>query len=393
MGSPILAACGFSPKLLGQPATDFEMGNDLINAVDEALNVFDFEALAKTKLPPAHWGYLASGVEDDLTLRANREAFKNYHLRPRRLVDVSTINMRRTLFGVKWKTPIFLCPVASQRAYHPEGEVAVAKAAKAQNHLMLLSTGTTTGVEDVITARGAPVWYQLYTQGWEITKSFIHRAEEAGCPVVVLTVDQLDSSRNSETQVRFARKDTRNCQECHIPQSVSLEGYFRNKKMFQGVDLAQRESDRTRLTWDFIQKLRDETSMKIVLKGIVTHEDAKLCLKYGVDGIIVSNHGGRAQESGWASLDSLPEVVEAIDGKLPVMIDSGFRRGTDIYKALALGASAVGIGRPYMWGLAAFGQEGVERVLGLLRQELELAMMSTGARTLDEISRTSIERK
>jgi len=160
--------------------------------------------------------------------------------------------------------------------------------------------------------------------------------------------------------------------------------------MFDQVNIEAIESDRPKLTWEFIEKLRGATDMKIVVKGIVTYEDAKLCLEYGVDGVIVSNHGGRGQESGWATLDALPEVVEAIDGKIPVMIDSGFRRGTDIFKALALGATAVGIGRPYMFGLAAFGQEGVERVLELLRLELELAMMSTGARTLDEISRTSI---
>ena len=161
--------------------------------------------------------------------------------------------------------------------------------------------------------------------------------------------------------------------------------------MFDQVNLDTYDGGyRSKMIWEIIVKLREVTDMKIVLKGIVTQEDAKLCLKHGVDGIIVSNHGGRAQETGWATLDSLPEVVKAIDGKIPVMIDSGFRRGTDIYKALALGASAVGIGRTYLWGLAAFGQEGVERVLELLRLELQLAMMSTGARTLDEISRTSI---
>jgi len=162
--------------------------------------------------------------------------------------------------------------------------------------------------------------------------------------------------------------------------------------MFDGVNLEARESDRDQLTWDIVGKLRDITDMKIVLKGIVTREDAQLCLKYGVDGVIVSNHGGRAQETGWATLDSLPEVVEAVGEKIPVIVDSGFRRGTDIFKALALGATAVGIGRPYLWGLAAFGQEGVERVLELLRLELELAMMSVGARTLDEISPQSIGR-
>jgi len=386
-GSPLLAALGLPLSLRGQYLENNEMGERLITEVEEALNVFDFERLAKDKLPPAHWGYLASGVEDNATLRANREAFKNFHLRPRRLVDVSSIDMARTLFGIQWDSPIFLCPAASQKAYHPEGEVAVARAAKSQGHLQILSTGTTSSLEDVNAARGTPVWFQLYTQGWEITRSFVDRAEAAGCPVLVLTVDQLRPHQNSETQFRYIREDTRSCIQCHDP-----DDRLRNKRMFDGVNLEARESDRDQLTWDIVGKLRDITDMKIVLKGIVTREDAQLCLKYGVDGVIVSNHGGRAQETGWATLDSLPEVVEAVGEKIPVMVDSGFRRGTDIFKALALGATAVGIGRPYLWGLAAFGQEGVERVLELLRLELELAMMSVGARTLDEISPQSIGR-
>lgn len=385
--SPLFAAFGGSPQLRGQSTLHIEREKDLLTAVDEALNVFDFEILAKKLVPPAHWGYLASGVEDDATLRANRDAFKNYHLRPRRLVDVSKIDMKRTLFGVEWETPIFLCPVASQKAYHPEGEIAVARAAKAQGHLQILATGTTSPLEDVNAARGIPVWYQLYTQGWEVTRSFVRRAEAAGCPVLVLTVDQLRPDQNSETRFRLIRKDTRSCVTCHNP-----DDRLRNKRMFDGVNLQARESDRDQLTWEIIDQLRGITDMKIVLKGIVTREDAALCLKYGVDGIVVSNHGGRAQESGWATLDSLPEVIDVVDGRIPVMVDSGFRRGTDIYKALALGATAVGIGRPYMWGLAAFGQEGVERVLEILRLELELAMMSTGARTLDEISPSRIGR-
>jgi 4-hydroxymandelate oxidase len=380
VGSPLLAAFGLSPRLLSQSLDQNAIDNDLMDSVTDALNVFDFEALARAKLPPAHWGYLAGGVEDDATLKANREVFKNYHLRPRRLVDVSTIDMKRTLFGVEWSSPLFLCPVASQLAYHPEGEIAVARAAKKADHLQILSTATTSSVEEVNAARGMPVWFQLYTQGWEVTQSIVNRAEAAGCPVLVLTVDQLDAGRNNETSTRFSRKDTRNCVECHIP-----DNRLRNKRMFDGVNLAARVDNRQQLTWEIIDKLRGITRMKIVLKGIVTHEDARLCLNYGVDGIIVSNHGGRAQESGWASLDALPEVVEAVGGKIPVMIDSGFRRGTDIFKALALGATAVGIGRPYLWGLAAFGQEGVERVLEILRLELELAMMSTGAKTLDNI--------
>lgn len=387
IGSPLLATFGLSPELLGQANSQTLAGNELIAAVGDALNVFDFEALAKAKLPPAHWGYLASGVEDDATLRANRDAFENYHLRPRRLVDVSRIDMSRTLFGDTWESPIFLCPVASQKAFHPEGEIAVARAAKAQKHLQLLSTVTTTPLEEVNAARGMPVWFQLYTQGWEITQSFVRRAEGDGCPVLVLTVDQLLPSQNSETGFRFKRLDTRSCIECHDPNNG-----LKNKRMFDGANLQVRNPARDHLTWDLVDKLRGITDMKIVLKGIVTHEDARLCLQYGVDGIIVSNHGGRAQESGWAALDSLPEVVEAVGGKIPVLVDSGFRRGTDIFKALALGANAVGIGRPYIWGLTAFGQEGVERVLEMLRLELKLAMMSTGARTVDEIGPQTIGR-
>lgn len=383
-----MAQSGLSSKLLGQSAADVDIDNHLIQAVDEAINVFDFEILAKSKLPPAHWGYLASGVEDNATLQANRDAFKNYYLRPRRLVDVSAIDLKQKLFGVEYDTPIFLCPVASQMAYHPEAEIAVTRAAKAKNHLQMLSTAATSSIEDVNAARGQPVWFQLYTFGWEATQAFVERAEVAGCRVLVLTVDQLRPSQNSETRFRYIRKDYRQCAACHLPDNPR-----RNKPMFDHFDPDSLIVDRPQLTWEFIGKLQQITSMKIVIKGIVTRGDAELCLEHGADGLVVSNYGGRGQETGWGALDGLPEVVEAIGGKIPVLVDSGFRRGTDIYKALALGATAVGIGRPYIWGLASFGQEGVERVLELLRLELELAMMSTGARSLDEISRSSVGKR
>ncbi len=327
-----------------------DIEDHLIASVDQAINVFDLEAVAKTKLPPAHWGYLTSGVEDNATLAANQTSFSQYHLRPRRLIDVSRIDMKRTLFDTEWSSPLFLCPVASQKAFHPEGEIAVARAARKQKHLQILSTASTSSVEDVMQARGEPVWYQLYTYGWEITQSMVERAETAGCPVLVLTVDQHLPGQNSETRFRYIRKDPRKCTECHIP-----DDRLRNKPMFDQVDLSTYDGGhRSKMTWEFVDKLRKTTNMKLVIKGIVTAEDARLCLEHGVDGIIVSNNGGRAQETGWATLDSLPEVVKAIDGKIPVMIDGGFRRGTDIYKALALGATAVGVGRPYLCGFAAF---------------------------------------
>ena len=204
------------------------------------------------------------------------------------------------LFGVTWKTPIVLAPVGSQKAFQPEGEVAAARAAGVKDHLMILSTVTTSSVEDVTAARGGPIWYQLYpTNTWRITEALVKRAETAGCPVLVLTVD-LPAGRNTETQSRFAREDTRDCSTCHPP---SLPAFLRRKPMFDGLDLTGVSFFSPGLTWEFVRRLRDITRMKLVIKGIETREDAALATQHGVDGIIVSNHGGRAQEGGRATID------------------------------------------------------------------------------------------
>jgi isopentenyl diphosphate isomerase/L-lactate dehydrogenase-like FMN-dependent dehydrogenase len=362
--------------------------NKLVSSPEEAINVFDFESVAREKLPPAHYGYLATGVEDDKTLRANREGFSRIHLRPRRLVDVSEIDMKTDLFGVTWGTPIVLAPAGSQKAFHPDGEIAVARAARTQEHLQILSTVTTSSVENVTDARGEPVWYQLYpTSSWEVAKSMLRRAESVGCPTVVLTVD-IPTLTNRETEKRFKKRDSRDCSSCHAP---GLAGFLEGKPMFRGSDTSGlRGLLAPELTWNFVKRLKDSTDMKVVLKGIVTGEDARLSVEHGVDGIIVSNHGGRAEESGRATIDSLPEVINAVDGGIPVLVDSGFRRGSDIFKALALGATAVCIGRPYLWGLAAFGQAGVEMVLKILRAELKDVMMFAGTRSLQDISRSHV---
>ncbi|HLE68856.1 MAG TPA: alpha-hydroxy acid oxidase [Vicinamibacteria bacterium] len=373
--------------LAGSPLLLWENEEHLIASPAEALSVLEFEPVAKKLLPPAHYGYLASGVDDDLTLRANREAFTKIQIRPRRLVDVSKVDLSIDLFGTRWETPIVLAPVGSQMAFHPEGEVAVAKAAKAKGHLQILSTMTTASVEEVTAARGAPIWYQLYpTAKWAVTEALVRRAEAAGCPVLVLTVD-LPVISHRETASELARLDERDCAACH-EQDAST--YFRvgRKPMFDGLDTSGlRDLDAPALTWDFIDRLRSVTRMKILLKGIVTREDAKLAVERGADGIIVSNHGGRAEESARGTIESLPEVVEAVGGRVPVLIDSGFRRGTDIFKALALGADAVAIGRPYLWGLAAFGQAGVEAVLDILKKELALAMRLAGVTSIGGITR------
>jgi 4-hydroxymandelate oxidase len=359
-----------------------------IAAAADAINVFDYEVVARRKLPPAHYGYIATGVDDDRTQRANREAFERIQIRARRLVDVTRIDTQTELFGRTYETPLFLCPAASQRAFHPDGELAVARAARAARHLQMLSTDTTVPIEDVIAARGEPVFFQLYPSGvFSVTERLVKRAEAAGAPVLVLTVD-LPLGTNRETAKRYAQRDTRSCTSCH---GTSFASYVSRKPMFAGIDVAAVESEVTLgMTWDFVKKLRDLTSMKLVLKGIVTREDAVIAVEHGVDGLVVSNHGGRSEESGRASVDCLAEVVEAVGGRIPVLMDGGIRRGTDVFKALALGARAVGIGRPYLWGLAAFGQEGVESVLRLLRAELVAVMQTCGTPSLRQIGRASV---
>jgi 4-hydroxymandelate oxidase len=354
-------------------------------AAKDALNVMEFEEMARRALPPAHWGYMATGVDDDGTLKANIGAFKHIQLRPRRLVDVSKTDLRTNLFGVTWDSPIFICPVGGQRAFHPEGEVAVARAAQSKKALQILSTVTSTPVEEVAKALGRPPWYQLYMPlRWDSTEKLVRRVEAAGCPVLVWTIDLL-GGRNTETATRLLRTDTRDCSLCHSDGVGSM----RTRVMFTGLD-GNTGINPPEATWEYVARLKKLTKMKLVLKGIETHEDAKLAREHGVDGIVVSNHGGRAAEDLRPTIESLPEVVEAAGGQIPVLVDGGFRRGTDVYKALALGARAVGIGRPYIYGLTAFGQQGVERVLDILRAELELTMRQCGTPAIAQITRASI---
>ena len=379
LGSPLLglSACS-SPE---EKKVAVEKALDGILSPADALNVFDFEKVAKQKIPTSHWGYLSTGVNDDRTIQANRDAFDRVKLRMRRLIDPTKVDMTTEIFGRKYPTPIIIDPVGSQRAFHEDGELATARAAKAKNHLKILSTVTTYSIEDVTKERGAPVWYQLYAlNDWEATKDMIRRAEEAGSEVLVFTVD-LAAGSNRETLERFSRLDTRDCSKCHG------ENRFERKPM---VSKAPGIVFEPSLTWEYVDKLRNTTKLKLMVKGLETAEDARLCLQHGVDGIVVSNHGGRASETARGTLDCLPEIVEAVNAQIPILIDGGFRRGTDIFKALALGANGVCIGRPYIWGLGSFGQEGVEAVLQILRDELYMTMGQAGTKTIREISEWSL---
>lgn len=383
-----------SPLLVqfAEAAGAWEMLDEVISAPEQALNVFDFEAVAGRKLPPAHFGYIATGVDDDSTLRANREGFKRLQIRARRLIDVSEVNMSVQLFGTAWDSPIVIAPAGSQKAFHPEGEIAVARAALSRNHLQVLSTVSSIAVEEVIAARRAPVWYQLYpTDQWTIARRLVKRAEAAGCPVLVLTVD-LQGGSNRESLERAVRRDPRKCETCHQGEVfTSAKAYVERKPMFRGLDVSKVTTIAPAdMSWDYVKRLRDLTPMKLVIKGIVTREDAELAVEHGADGIIVSNHGGRGEESGRATIECLPEIVEGVQGRIPVLVDGGFRRGTDFFKALALGATAVAIGRPYLWGLGAFGQPGVEAVLEILRRELQTIMRQAGTLTIRDISRSYV---
>lgn len=393
--SPLLtqaAAAALAEKLRSRPGDPIIWAprdhDALITDPKQALDVFDFEPVAHKNLPPAHFGYMATGADDEVTLRANREGFLRFQLRPRRLVDVGTIDTQVEILGITYGSPIVIAPTGSNRAFHSDGELAVARAAKAGNHLQILSTVATTSIEDAIAARGAPVWFQLYpTDRWEVAEALVRRAEAAGSPAIVLTVDAIVDG-NWETLARMRRADTRQCADCH---GRTFRDFLSHRPNFDGLDLSTvKNLNRTDMNWAFVKQLRDRVKGKLLLKGILTQEDAALAAKAGIDAIIVSNHGGRFGDNGRATIDALSEILEGVGGRMPVLIDSGFRRGTDVVKALALGARAVCIGRPYLWGLAAFGQSGVERVLDILRRETHAAMQQLGAPSLRDIVPTMV---
>ncbi|HVY64461.1 MAG TPA: alpha-hydroxy acid oxidase [Gammaproteobacteria bacterium] len=396
-GSPLLCGLGGS-VLAGVAAAQTRSQDDavlrgalefkdIIKSVDEALNVWDFEPAMRARVNAGHYAYMAQGADDFGTIAANRAGFAKIALRPQRLVDVSEIDMTTEIFGQRLAAPLYLCPIGAQQMFHPDGEVAVARGAKSRNVVQALSTVTNYSVEDVAAARGAPGWYQLYsTSDWPSTLKQIKRAEAAGCTALAWTVDI--PARNLEPIGRFHRDKDPLCQACH---SGGDDAGWSLRPMFKGIDMKTVRMGLNGLTWSYIDQLKKATTMKVMVKGIVTREDAARCLEHGVDGIIVSNHGGRADETLRGAIDSLPEVLAVVRGRVPVFVDSGFRRGTDIFKALALGATAVGIGRPYIWGLGSFGQEGVEKVIDILMRELRIVMMQMGTPNLGKISRNSLQ--
>jgi (S)-2-hydroxy-acid oxidase len=366
------------------PSRMFRQTPPPVSAANQVLNIMEFEQLARDALPPAHFGYIATGADDDLTVARNHDAYSHYEIRAHRFNDLSHLDMTRRVFGVEWPSPIYLSAVSAMRAFHGEGELAVARAARTRAMQMMLSTGSSTAPEAVGEERGAPLWQQLYpTDDWAVTTAIVRRAEKAGSTAIVLTVDS-HGTRNNETLKRAMLADNRTCTGCHVNNSHDL---WRRAPLFNGIDISRVTAlAPTDLTVAYLDRLRAQVKGKLIVKGIVTGEDAALAVEHGADGVVVSNHGGRNEETLRAPIDCLAEVVAAVHGRVPVFVDGGIRRGTDVFKALALGATAVGIGRPQVWGLAAFGQPGVEAVIDIYTRELAAIMRQAGTPTIDAIS-------
>ncbi|HEY6286857.1 MAG TPA: alpha-hydroxy acid oxidase [Ktedonobacteraceae bacterium] len=342
----------------------------------DPINVFEYEALAQSKMDPAHWDYIQGGSDDEVTLRSNRASFERIRLRPRVLVDVSAnvIDTRTSVLGSPISMPLMVAPMAMHCLAHPEGECATAQAAGRANTLMIASTTATRSLEEIAQAAGGALWFQLYVYpSQQVAEKLVHRAESAGYRAIVLTVD-LPTLGNRE-------RDRRN--NVLIPPPPFFEANF--------VGVKKAGQKWVSLTWDSLSWLRSITSLPILLKGILTAEDALLAIEHGMDGIIVSNHGGRQLDTALSSIEALPEIVRAVAGRCEVYFDGGIRRGTDVLKALAIGARAVLVGRPVLWGLAVNGAEGAYHVLEILRKELELAMALSGRPTLSSIDQTLLK--
>ncbi|KAJ1679443.1 Hydroxyacid oxidase 1 [Spiromyces aspiralis] len=350
----------------------------------------DLEHIAKDILPSATWGYYTSGANHEQTLRDNRDAFKRYRLRPRMLRDVSKVTTTTTILGKKARSPLCVAPCAMHKLAHPDGEVATSKAVASHGSVMILSTYSTTALEKVIAA-GNPetqYWFQLYVyKDRRVSEKLIRRAEAAGFSALVLTVDAPYLGRRL--------LDSRN--KFSPPPHLRLENFIDSTTDFSSIDSLEKSGDETfgetfgnrgdaSLSWEEgIAWLRSITALPIIVKGILTAEDTELAIKHGCSAIIVSNHGGRQLDGTLASIDALPEIVEAAGNRIEVYMDGGVRTGTDIIKALALGAQAVFVARPILYGLAYNGEDGARLTLRLLQDELELGMALAGCRTIDEI--------
>ena len=339
-----------------------------------AHNIRELAALAAERLDPGVREYLDGGADDMRTLAANASRFSSVGIRARRLVDVSSVDTGIEILGERWPSPIALAPVGFQELFHEQAESGSARAAQERGQRFIASTVSSRSIEE-IAAIAPGSWFQLYpTPDRDVAGRLLERAEAAGCPVVALTVD---------VPVLGNRENGIDTLVAMLAEGKLKAGNFDD---FEGPLSIEDPS----MDWSVVEWIRERCSMKLVLKGIVTHEDVRLAVEHGVDGIVVSNHGGRQEESDRSSLECLPEVAEVAEGKCAVLFDGGIRRGTDVFKALALGADAVCVGRAYVWGLAAAGEMGAGRALDLLNEELVRIMQLAGTTSIETIGRDHV---
>jgi 4-hydroxymandelate oxidase len=351
----------------------------------DPINLYEYEAIAREKLTPMAYDYYASGAHDEITLRENHAAYDRIKLKYRVLRDISRRDISTTVLGHRLSMPVLIAPTAFHKLACPEGEIATVRAAGQAGTLMILSTLSTTSIEDVMAAATGPVWFQLYVyKDRGATAALVQRAEAAGCSALALTVDaQIWGRRERDVRNRF-----------QLPPGLSVKnlmpaGQEEFPATMQDSGLAAYVAslfDQT-LSWKDVEWLCGLTKLPVLLKGVVHPDDARQAADYGAAGVIVSNHGGRQLDTAPATIEVLPEIVEAVDNRIEVLIDGGIRRGTDVIKALAYGAKAVAVGRPVLWGLAYDGQRGVEKVLDILRFEVDLGMGLCGCANITELGR------
>ena len=338
---------------------------------NDPVNLYDYEARAKLVLPHNNWEFIEAGSMDEFTTRRNRSAFEDLKLRPRFLREVQERKISTTVLGQEISMPVMVAPAGSHMLAHPDGEVATAQGAGRSDTLMMLSTSSNYSMEEVSEAGSGPLWFQLYHRGYSFTEMLVHRAEEAGFKAIVLTIDTpVASPKERDLRNRYKREH----------DLGNFRGMDADRNVISGTDETEGwdVSYSSPITWRELEWLRGLTSLPLVLKGVRTSEDAYEAVEHGVDGILVSTHGGRQLDMTMGAIEMVPEVVEAARGRAEVYVDSGVRRGSDVLKALALGAKAVAIGRPLFWGLAIDGANGVHGVLELLREEVDRAMAFTG---------------
>ena len=364
--------------------------NELNDPLLRQVNVFDFARLAKAKLDPVAWDYLDEGSDDEVSLRANRSRFDDIIIRPHPLLhDVSKIDTSTTLFGKKMVQPIYLSVTGGKNCFVPNGEQETALAAGTSDSTLI----TGGGIHDALASgKGPRVWWQYTTAAEFRTKEqmaeYSARLEGEGCSAISVTVDIYVVSHRERSMHNGLVRNW--CQGKGIPRNEKGELTYKPDDVLWTAGEMPAARPFPTPTWDTLERLREASRIPVVVKGVMTGEDTDRAVKRGLSAVIVSNHGARQLDEVGATIEALPECVQAAGGRIPVLVDGGFRRGTDVFKALALGASAVGIGRPYLWGLAAFGQRGIVRVMEILRAELAADMGMAGVARISDIDRSYV---